>query len=414
MDDVSDFVLWVLLQTKDFVGRLDAKKKGITTITTAITTMTLFSLLLAVLFLWTVPIQSTVAFSAIQQQHHHHHHHQQQQQQRRRLPGSPLKAHAYQHGPSKEVSVGGSDRRTFLTTTISTVTTAASVLLSTPTTSKAATEDNITSTIPGSSAQHPVVVIGAGGRTGMEVSEALAKQGLYTMTMTRTGRDPFQIVKLKPDIKSYIAHFPSPLDMTASPDSLQQILTDTKASAIVYCASASKQGGNAFQVDGDGVGTMARIAATMGARFVLVSALAVDRPDSQSYKVTNSIGGNYDKIMDAKLLGEQQTKQAFAGKGVPHKNDYVIVRPGVLLSGKTKSGAVDLELNQGDMVGGGLSRDELAGVVVGSLQSGRTGVTVEVYRTSTRSKLEPGFVLPSGNEHYATTYAGLFDNTKSD
>ena len=75
----------------------------------------------------------------------------------------------------------------------------------------------------------------------------------------------------------------------------------------------------------------------------------------------------------------------------------------------TKLGAAGVELNQGDYQGGGLSRDELAELVVAALDNDNLrGVTVEVYRTATRTKLQPDFEMTSGNERSAATYNELF------
>mmetsp|Transcript_15451 Transcript_15451/g.24057 ORF Transcript_15451/g.24057 Transcript_15451/m.24057 type:complete len:194 (-) Transcript_15451:35-616(-) len=192
-------------------------------------------------------------------------------------------------------------------------------------------------------------------------------------------------------------------------------MKDVHASAIIYCASASKQGGTSFQVDADGVANAAKTVKALGdnTKFILVSALAVSRPESKSYKMTNNIGGNYDRIMDAKRLGEDQTRSILS-----KSKNYVIVRPGPLLGVKSKNGSLDVEVNQGDTIGGGISRDELAGVVVGALVNPKTakkGITVEVYRASTRTKLQPEFELQSGNEVTGSpTYAGLFDTVKPD
>jgi len=73
-----------------------------------------------------------------------------------------------------------------------------------------------------------------------------------------------------------------------------------------------------------------------------------------------------------------------------------------------------LEVNQGDTIGGGLSRDELAGVLVcvgAMMNDAARGVTVEVYRKSTRTKLQPEFGDLSGKEKSADSYVGLFANT---
>jgi len=125
--------------------------------------------------------------------------------------------------------------------------------------------------------------------------------------------------------------------------------------------------------------------------------------------MTNSLGGNYDKIMDAKRQGEEKARSILA-----KSKNYMIVRPGPLLGVKTKDGASGIELNQGDIIGGGISRDELAGVVVGALLSEKKGATVEVYRTKTRQKIQPEFDMISGNEVTADTYVGLFGNVMAD
>jgi dTDP-4-dehydrorhamnose reductase len=183
---------------------------------------------------------------------------------------------------------------------------------------------------------------------------------------------------------------------------MKEAMDKLKPSAIIFCASASSKGGNAFAVDDQGVGNAAQVAKDANARFILVSALAVDRPNSKSFQMTNTLGGNFDGIMDAKFKGEERVRKTL--------KDYVIVRPGVLMSGKTtRLGATGVELNQGDYLGGGLSRDELAEVVVAALDSNIRGVTVEVYRRATRTKLQPEFPDTSGKEHSgAATYSELF------
>jgi dTDP-4-dehydrorhamnose reductase len=260
----------------------------------------------------------------------------------------------------------------------------------------------------GSSPDRPVAILGAGGPTGLKVALALAEEGLYTVTMTRTGREPIQSVKLTPEVQSLIQHYPYPVSVTQK-DSLKEALTKVQASAIIFCASASKKGGTAFEVDDQGVGNAAEVARDLDARFILVSALAVDRPNSKSYQITNTLGGNLDGIMDAKLQGENKVRSILS-----KKKDYMIIRPGVLMNGRTKNGPRDMQVNQEDQIGGGLSRDELAGVIVGALKSGKRGVTVEVYRRSTATPLQPAFTIPSGHEAQASTYVGLFDSTVPD
>ena len=109
-------------------------------------------------------------------------------------------------------------------------------------------------------------------------------------------------------------------------------IASIKPDVIVYAASASKRGGSAKEIDFDGVANTARAAGK--ARLVLISALAVDRPDSDGYKMTNSMGGFVDNIMNYKLQGEEAVR-----KGA---KDYAIVRPGVLMGGGKTKDSVEL------------------------------------------------------------------------
>ena len=254
----------------------------------------------------------------------------------------------------------------------------------------------------------------------MAVSEQLAASGLSTVVSTRSARDPFAKIKLPPDVRDRLQFYAEGSVDVRSIDSITQALKTTNAGAVVYAASASKSGGNASEVDGTGPANVAQAIVNAGGdiRLVLISALALDRPDSKSYQITNTMGGFIDRIMDEKLRGEEAVRKIMSrgnggGKG---PGNYVIIRPGPLLSGKSKNGAFDLEINQGDTVGGGLSRDELAGIVVGALQAGEMarGTTVECYRSRTATALQPEFALPSGRELRGATYAGLFDGVQKD
>jgi len=282
-------------------------------------------------------------------------------------------------------------------------------------------------------ADRPVVIVGGTGRTGMAVAEMVADPQLGNMnavTLSRSGRDPFQIVKLPPATKEHLRHNEAPFDVREPQETISASLKALSPSVVVYAASASRQGGNASDVDDFGVEKVALACREIGAIFVLISALAVDRPDSKSFQITNTLGGNYQGIMDAKYNGEVKTRKIFQSA----KTDYVIVRPGVLLNGKSTTGPLGLELNQGDTVGGGLSRDELAGIVVGAIQNRASakrsnskgeGITVEAYRKATAQKLERQYVVPSGNEltidpskvvasSSSSLYQELFVGAKSD
>lgn len=290
----------------------------------------------------------------------------------------------------------------------------------------AATTTTATATTNIGTPEQPIAIVGGGGRTGMALAESIADPkfgNMHAVTLSRSGKDPFRVIKLPQSTKENLQHRSEPFDVRDSQESISASLKALSPSVVVFAASASRQGGNVFEVDDVGVEKVATACNEIGAMFVLISALAVDRPDSKSYQITNTLGGNYQGIMDAKYNGEEKTKRI--------SNNYVIVRPGVLLNGKTTTGPVGLELNQGDTIGGGLSRDELAGIVVGAIQSrgsstkkkkaGTGGITVEAYRKSTAQKLEKKYAMPSGNEltidaAAATTasYRELFANAKTD
>lgn len=251
-----------------------------------------------------------------------------------------------------------------------------------------------------------VAVLGANGKTGMEVVYALIHQNMTPVSMTRSGNNPFERNrKLSDEIKSKIVHYPNPVDVV-SIESLRDAFRTVRPSGIIFCASSSPAGGLPSQVDNLGVQNAAQLAKEINARFVLISALAVDRPESQSFQITNTLGGRLNGIMDAKLAGENSVRQTL--------RDYVIVRPGVLMNGISRNGAADIEINQGDYIGGGISRDELAAVSVAALQSKKQGVTIEAYRTNTRTKLQKEFNDFSGKEQHGNTYMELLQSVSSD
>jgi hypothetical protein len=299
----------------------------------------------------------------------------------------------------------------------------------------AATTTSATATTVGT-VDHPVLIIGGNGRTGMAVAEAIANPSFGNMnavTLTRSGNDPFRIIKLPDPIKQNLIHYSEPFDVRSTQELISSTIKELSPSVIVYAASASRQGGGSFDVDDVGVEKIATACAEQGAMFILISALAVDRPKSQSYQMTNTLGGKYNGIMDAKYNGEQKTKQILSKS---KKSSYTIIRPGVLMQGKSPTGPNGLELNQGDTIGGGISRDELAGLVVGAIQNSSSsssknnkkggGMTVEAYRKVTATKLQPEFNIHSGNELRASIdtsssstssfdlYQTLFANAKID
>jgi len=209
----------------------------------------------------------------------------------------------------------------------------------------------------------------------MAVVDDALRRGLPTITATRTGTDPFAAMK-KMD-KTLLTNYAPGCDVK-DPGSVKSIIAATNPDVVVFAASASKRGGNAKEVDLMGVMNVAD-ATPKGKRLVIISALAVDRPDSEGYRMTNNMGGVVDNIMSYKLQGEDYVRKT--------SSDYAIIRPGVLMNGK-KGAEQGMELAQGDFYGGGLSREELAKVVVDSAVSKNSKFTVEAYRKQTRTALQ--------------------------
>lgn len=131
----------------------------------------------------------------------------------------------------------------------------------------------------GSSADKPIVVLGAGGKVGKLCTQILADKGLYVKATTRSGR---QILDSE---SPYVAY--GPCDVTSS-ESLSAALAG--ASGVIFAASASgkKKGGEPIDVDYIGTYKTAKACLEAGvSKLVLVSAGTVTRPDSVGFKATN-------------------------------------------------------------------------------------------------------------------------------
>lgn len=236
----------------------------------------------------------------------------------------------------------------------------------------------------------------------MATTELLLKSGSSVISTTRSGNDPFKVVKLPPSSSSLYTYGGSVdvRDLT----SIQSAIESYNPTDVIYAASASKKGGNAQEVDWKGVENAAdAISSRKGVKLTVISALALDQTESKGYKMTNSMGGVIDGILDYKLKGEKAVVSKLK------KDQYTIIRPGVLLSGKGGD-AGSIEVNIGDEIGGGLTRDELGNVIVASLDNKKSnGKVVEVYRKSTRTKLMPEYKETTGKEKYSETWNGLWD-----
>ncbi|CAM9754408.1 unnamed protein product, partial [Ascophyllum nodosum] len=127
----------------------------------------------------------------------------------------------------------------------------------------------------------PVAVIGAGGKTGRLAVEGLLRRGKAVRAVTRTGE--FSLAQGAQGGLTTAAG-----DVTKI-DTLKQALAG--CGAVLFCASASKKGGNAEAVDYHGAVNTAKACIELGVpRLIVISSGAVTKPDSLGYKVTNLFG----------------------------------------------------------------------------------------------------------------------------
>lgn len=247
----------------------------------------------------------------------------------------------------------------------------------------------------------PVGVVGASGKTGKLAVQGLLRRGEAVRAVTRTGDFPLTQLADGGGVLST-----SPGDVTKI-DTLKTALAG--CGAVLFCASASKKGGNAEAVDYRGVINTAQACVDLGVpRLVIISSGAVTKPDSIGYKVTNIFGN----IMTLKRKGELGVEEIYAN--APKGVTYTIVRPGGLTDG-APVGPKGIELNQGDTIGGTVNRADVAEVLVEAALSPATeNVVFEVYDKSTGNPLQGGFAKPSGFEHSGSSYSAMFQGLQQD
>lgn len=259
----------------------------------------------------------------------------------------------------------------------------------------------------GSSPEHPIVVLGAGGRCGLLCVKILEKKGLYVKAVTRSGR------KILDDDNKFVSYGSG--DVTTF-ESLSDAVKG--ASGVIFAASASKNGGDAAHVDYFGVANTANACvANKVPKLAVISSGAVTRPSSIGFKITNVFG----RIMDYKIAGETELRKAYEGN-----NDlsYVVVRPGGL-SDEDSKGPSGVEVSQGDILSAEIGREDVAEVTVSALLSSKTNdATIECYGSGGEtlfgqktgpSKLAKDLPDPTKYKHLSSeSYDALFDGILSD
>ncbi|KAL3928039.1 MAG: hypothetical protein SGBAC_012820 [Bacillariaceae sp.] len=256
----------------------------------------------------------------------------------------------------------------------------------------------------------PIAVLGASGRTGALCVVACLERGIPVKALTRSGS--WELPASASDLKTDGLLSISACDVKDA-SALQRSLQGCPA--VIYAASASKKGGNAKAIDNDGVVAAGKACLEANvARYIVLSSTATTRPKSLGYKFTNILGG----IMDEKRKGEEEIISLFgdsSSSSSSFSSSYTIIRPGGLEEPKENKvlGASTLEVSQGDVLTGIISRADLAEATVELALTNAANVkntALELYYTDGAQPCEGRFKsqMNDGVRLHGATYAALF------
>jgi len=202
----------------------------------------------------------------------------------------------------------------------------------------------------------PFCVIGANGKTGTKCVQDILGRGLPVRATSRSGTY-YEADSEGSDVRKQKGILlPTVCDVTI-PSTVDAAVKGTRA--VIFAASASKQGGTPSEVDNIGLKNVATACiANKIPHLVIVSSGGVSKPDSPVYKFLNIFGG----IMEEKIKGEDTVRAMYAS--LPDKGlTYTIIRPGGLTEDPGR-GVSEIELNQGDLKSGRISRYDVAKLCV--------------------------------------------------
>lgn len=245
-----------------------------------------------------------------------------------------------------------------------------------------------------------IVVLGAGGKTGKLIVDQMIIDNLGNF--------------IRPVYRGSPKNFGENSNIETAQGDVTKIETLEAAikgaSAVIFAASASKNGGNAKAVDNVGVENVAKECIRLNIpKLVVISSGAITKPNSLGFKITNLFGN----IMNEKLAGENALIEAY--KNAKPSQSYVIIRPGGLTDGNPL-GASGIELNQGDTISGEVNRSDVALAALAAATSktlSSKSVVFEMYRRGSGGPLEGRFPTKSGYEQNGATYEEMFKGLKS-
>jgi uncharacterized protein YbjT (DUF2867 family) len=286
----------------------------------------------------------------------------------------------------------------------------------------------------------PICVIGANGKTGTMCVRVCLDQSIPVIATSRSGvfnnkdADGVSIPVVSDSVK-----FQRAVCDVTQPTTIASAISQSRA--VIFAASASKEGGTAAAVDNEGLVNVAKacIAANIP-HLVIVSSGGVSKPDSPVYKFLNLFGG----IMEQKIRGEDTVRALYTSSNSNNNNQqsstgasassnllltYTIIRPGGLTE-EPPVGVTGLELNQGDVVSGRISRADVASLCIESVQYPGLagGTTFECYTAGTGKPLQSvglsnifkqtsssdDKVFQSGKEHRGEAWENLFTGLNKD
>mmetsp|Transcript_8699 Transcript_8699/g.20703 ORF Transcript_8699/g.20703 Transcript_8699/m.20703 type:complete len:328 (-) Transcript_8699:166-1149(-) len=231
--------------------------------------------------------------------------------------------------------------------------------------------------------ERPVVaVLGANGRTGALIVEALARDQLaIPRALTRSGswKPSSEAIDYSMDDVEV-----GQADVT-NPSSLAAALVGV--SAVVFAAAYSRGKTQPKDVDNAGLVNCAEVVVKQGIeRLIVVSSASVTRPYAPVGILLNTIGSG---VLTEKLQGENKVKEMLQESS----STYTIVRPGGL-SMDPPAGFQELQFNQGDTYVGNVSRADVAAVCAVAATdpaNSAAGKTFEMFKAQGRSPLLPWY-----------------------
>ncbi len=268
----------------------------------------------------------------------------------------------------------------------------------------------------------PITIIGSNGKTGSECVGACLSRSIPVRATSRSGIYSGKYADESSNNNKLLSMMSC--DVTI-PQTVASVIEGSRA--VIFAASASKQGGTAAAVDNAGLVNVAKacIAAKVPS-LIIVSSGAVTKPDSPVYKFLNLFG----KIMEEKIKGEDAVRMLYKDINNGKMScTYTVIRPGGLTE-EEGLGVSALELNQGDTKSGRIARADVASLCIEATLYPHLcgGTTFECYDADTAKPLatvgmsnimkaknkDDDAVYISGKERRGDTWEKIFTGLEKD